>query len=274
MTEPFVRESGSGPTVVCLHSSASSSAQWRTLAEQLSGRFRVLAVDLHGCGKTAAWTRPRPLRLDDEVALLGAVWRDAGARFHVVGHSYGAAVALTAALRHAERVASLWVYEPVMFGLLTALEPDSPAACEITAVRNDTLRLVASHDLQAAACRFGAYWLGRDAWAAMPEARRTAMAAAMPSVMPQWQAAFEEPTSLQVFDELSMPVQLVSGADSTLAARAVTRLIGSAVPHAVTQELPACGHMAPVTAPERVNPVIEQFLMRCRSAPFAKEFPP
>jgi pimeloyl-ACP methyl ester carboxylesterase len=92
MTEPFVRESGSGPTVVCLHASASSSTQWRALAERLSGRFRVLAVDLHGCGRTSAWAQPRPLRLDNELALLDVVWRGAGARFHIVGHSYGGAV--------------------------------------------------------------------------------------------------------------------------------------------------------------------------------------
>ena len=151
MTQPFVRESGSGPTVVCLHSSASTSAQWRALAEHLSDRFRVLAVDLHGCGRTPAWTQPRPLRLDDEVALLEPVWRSAGPNFHIVGHSYGGAVALKAALRHAGRIASLVVYEPVMFGLLTALEPGSAAANEITAVRNDTLALVASNDLDAAA---------------------------------------------------------------------------------------------------------------------------
>ena len=261
MTEPFVRESGSGPTVVCLHSSASSSTQWRTLAERLSGRFRVLAVDLHGCGRTPAWAGSRPLRLDDEVALLEAVWRRAGARFHIVGHSYGGAVALNAALRHGGRVASLVVYEPVLFGLLTAREPDSAAAREITAVRDDTLALVAAGDLDAAASRFGTYWLGPDAWAAMPQARKTAMTAAMPSVMPQWQAAFAESASLQALDRLTMPVQLLSGAESTLAARAVTRWMGSTLRHALTQALPGCGHMAPVTAPERVNPVIEQFLM-------------
>ena len=38
---PFVREVGAGPTVVCLHSSASSSAQWRPLMERLAGRHRA-----------------------------------------------------------------------------------------------------------------------------------------------------------------------------------------------------------------------------------------
>ena len=70
MTEPFIRESGSGPTVVCMHASASSSTQWRALSEALSDRFRVVAVDLYGCGRTAAWPQQRPLGLDNEGRCL------------------------------------------------------------------------------------------------------------------------------------------------------------------------------------------------------------
>ena len=262
MTEPFIRESGSGPTVVCMHASASSSTQWRALSEALSDRFRVVAVDLYGCGRTAAWPQQRPLGLDDEVALLEPVWRSAGPRFHIVGHSYGGAVALKAALTHGKRVASLTVYEPVLFGVLAEREPNGAAAAEIAAVRDDTRRLIAINDLEAAAGRFGSYWLGHDAWAALDPVRRAAMAVAMPSVMPQWQAAFADAISLQDFGQLSLPVQLLNGADSTPAARAVLRWIGSTLPQGLTQELPGCGHLGPVTMPERVNPVIEQFLVR------------
>ena len=40
---PFVREAGQGPAVVCLHSNASSSSQWRALMERLSPVHRVVA---------------------------------------------------------------------------------------------------------------------------------------------------------------------------------------------------------------------------------------
>jgi len=46
--EPFFRESGAGPSVICLHATASSSGQWRALMDRLAGRFRVIAVDLYG----------------------------------------------------------------------------------------------------------------------------------------------------------------------------------------------------------------------------------
>ena len=45
-------EAGRGETVLLLHSSASSSAQWRALTEILRGRWRVLAPDLPGYGQT------------------------------------------------------------------------------------------------------------------------------------------------------------------------------------------------------------------------------
>src|SRR5512147_2946927 len=86
---PHFREAGAGPSVVCIHSSASSSGQWRALMERLAPRFRVLAVDLYGYGRTAPWPGDRPMSLDDQVALLGPVFQAAGDRFHLIGHSLG-----------------------------------------------------------------------------------------------------------------------------------------------------------------------------------------
>src|SRR5215471_5714678 len=62
--EPYFREAGSGTAVVCIHSSASTSGQWRPLMERLSDRFRVIAMDLYGSGKTPKWPHDRPMRLD------------------------------------------------------------------------------------------------------------------------------------------------------------------------------------------------------------------
>jgi pimeloyl-ACP methyl ester carboxylesterase len=136
---PYFREAGSGTSVVCIHSSASSSGQWRTLMERLADRFRVIAVDLYGSGKTAAWPQGQPMHLDDEVALLSSVFRAAGDRFHLIGHSFGGAIALKAALANRDRVLSLVLYEPVLFSVLIADAPDSAAAREIFAVRDDTI---------------------------------------------------------------------------------------------------------------------------------------
>ena len=192
----FCREAGAGTSVVCLHSSASSSGQWRALMDRLGRRFRVIAVDLYGSGKTVAWPQDQPMHLDDEIALLRSVFQAAGDRFHLIGHSYGGAVALKAALTHQDRLISLVLYEPVLFSVLMANAPQSDAAREIVAVRDDTIRLVDEGNLNASAERFVDYWTGDGAWAAIPEPRRPAIAEAMRAVKPEWHALFHESTPL------------------------------------------------------------------------------
>src|SRR5438874_6249088 len=94
----FFREAGAGTGVVCVHASASVSGQWRPLMDLLANRFRVLAADLYGYGQSPAWPDAHKLSLADEARLLEPVFRSAGDRFHLIGHSYGGAVALRAAL--------------------------------------------------------------------------------------------------------------------------------------------------------------------------------
>ena len=120
MLEPFFREAGTGPSVVCLHSNASTSGQWRGLMDRLAPKFRVLAPDSYGAGKSPDWPSDRRIRLLDEVALIEPVLARAGSPLALVGHSYGAAVALIAALTDPARVRAMVLYEPTLFALLDA----------------------------------------------------------------------------------------------------------------------------------------------------------
>jgi pimeloyl-ACP methyl ester carboxylesterase len=256
----FFRESGHGTSIVCLHSSASSSAQWRPLMDRLGCRYRTLAADLYGSGKSPSWPAFRPMSLADEVALLDPVLTAAGDRYHLVGHSYGGAVALAAAYARRERVESLVLFEPVCFSLLVAGDPDHPAAHEITAVRDDTVRLLERGDPHGSGQRFVDYWMEPGAWVAMPPQRRDAIAAAMRAVRAQWEAIFQEPTPLSAFADLDVPVLYLTGSESPAAAREVARLLAKVLPRVTVIEVEGVGHMAPVTHPDRINALIERHL--------------
>ena len=263
VTEPgpaFVREAGEGTPVVCLHSSAASSAQWRPLMDALADRYRVLAVDLYGSGKSPVWPDARPLALADEVAHIDAVIAGAGAPVHLVGHSYGAAVAMAAAVTDPARIESMVLFEPVLFALLMADDPTQPAAREIVAVRDDTVAALDRGDARAAAARFIDYWMGAGAWAGMPEPRRESLARAIVAVRGQFHAAFSDPTPLSALAALDIPVLCITGSASPAAARAVTRLLAARLPRATTAEIGDVGHMAPITHPDRVNALIARYL--------------
>jgi pimeloyl-ACP methyl ester carboxylesterase len=229
--------------------------------ERLSDRYRVIAVDSYGSGKTAGFPAGRGMYLEDEVALLSSVFDAAGDRFHLIGHSFGGAIALKAALEdRGRRVLSLVLYEPVLFSGLIADAPESAAAREIVALRDDTIRLVDAGDLMAAAERFIDYWAGEGACAATPESRRFAFATAMRAVKSQWHAAFYEPAPMSAFAQVDVPALLLTGAKSKASTLAVARLVTAALPRVRSQEIEGVGHMAPLTDPDIVNPRIERFL--------------
>src|SRR4029453_6316938 len=90
--EPFFREAGTGPGVVCIHSNASTSAQWRGLMDLLAPRFRVFAPDSYDAGKSPPCPPDGAFPLGGGVGLLEPVLTRAGSPLALVGHSYGAAV--------------------------------------------------------------------------------------------------------------------------------------------------------------------------------------
>ena len=228
--------------------------------DHLSDRFRVIAVDLYGSGKTAAWPQNQPMTLDDELALLDSVFQAAGDRFHLIGHSYGGAIALKAAIADRKRVLSLVLYEPVLFSALMADSPESAVAREILAVRDDTIRLVDQGNLTLAAQRFIDYWMGDGAWVATPESRRPALAEAMRAVKSQWLALLSESTPLRAFAAVNVPTLFLNGTKSKASALAVARLVTAVLPRVRREELEGLGHMGPVTHPDTINPLIKRFL--------------
>ena len=259
---PFFREAGNGPGVVCIHCNASSSSQWRPLMDRLAPRHRVLAPDTHGAGRGPAWPGDRVLTLHDEVALIEPVFTRAGERFALIGHSYGAAVALIAALQRPERVHAMVLYEPTLFSLIDSASPMPNAADGIRQTVALAAAAVARDDHGAAAELFIDYWMGEGAWFAKPEAQRSAIEAAVVNVQGWSSALFDDTVQLAAFQALKMPVLLMQGSETTPSAQAVVTLLAQTLPRVELLTFPGMGHMGPVTHPAQVNEAIYGFLRR------------
>lgn len=257
---PFFRVAGAGSGVVCLHSNASQSGQWRALMDLLAPAFRVFAADSYGAGKSPAWMAKRAVTLRDEVALLEPVFEQAGDPFVLVGHSYGAAIALIAAIMRPERVGALVLFEPTLFALVNA---QSPAPNDVDGIRNTVITAsaaVESGDLNAAAECFIDFWMEKGAWARTPEARKAPIAAAVANVRAWGKTLLDEPTPLAAFAELDIPVLYMMGRDSPVSSRSVGRLLTQALPRVEVVEFDGVGHMGPITHPDRINETIRKFL--------------
>jgi pimeloyl-ACP methyl ester carboxylesterase len=260
---PSFREAGAGPGVVCLHANASTSTQWRGLMDALAPRFRVIAPDLYDCGRSPPWPSDRVIHLRDEVELIEPVLAEAGAPVAMVGHSYGAALALIAALANPRRVRALALYEPTLFSLLDAERPAPNEADGIRNVAAEAGALLDTGNRDAAAERFIDYWMGAGAWRQTPEQRKPSIAASVTNVRRWAHALFAEPTPLEAFRSLDVPVLYMVGERSPASARGVARLLTKALPRVEVVEFEQVGHMGPLTHPDRVNDAIARFLERC-----------
>jgi pimeloyl-ACP methyl ester carboxylesterase len=259
---PFFREVGTGPGVVCLHSNASNSSQWRALMECLAPTFRVLAPDSYGAGKSPAWPTDRLVGLRDEVALLEPVFALAKKPFTLVGHSYGAAVALIAALAQPHRVRALALYEPTLFALLDAESPPPNEADGIRAAVAGAAAALDAGDPAGAAEWFIDYWMGPGAWARTPEPRKGPIASSVVNVRGWAGALLDEPTPLETFATLDVPVLFMIGKDSPASSLGVARLLTKTLPRVEVIEFEGLGHMGPVTHSDVVNEAISRFLER------------
>ncbi|MEO6364381.1 MAG: alpha/beta hydrolase [Caldimonas sp.] len=257
---PFVREAGAGPAVVCLHSNASSSSQWRALMERLAPTHHVLAPDSWGSGKSPEWPSDRVISLADEVALIEPVLARAQAPFVLVGHSYGAAVALLATLARPERVRALVLYEPTMFSVIDADAPAPNEADGIRAAVAAAARELDRGDRYAAAEAFIDYWMGAGALAVLPDSRREPIVASVVNVRRWEYALFTEPSPLAAFGALRLPVLLMTGKRSTAAAAGVARRLAAALPQVRRIDFEGLGHMGPISHPQLVNEAIAAFL--------------
>ena len=247
-------------TVVLLHSSASSPRQWAELVEMLRRDFRVLAVEFHGHGLRPDWPHKRRMSLDDDAALAVPLLELVGGA-HVVGHSYGAAVALKLVCAFPNLVHSVVAYEPVLFRMLAedTLHPEHLQV--VRRVANAMRERVEAGNNAQAAKLFVDFWSGGGTWNAMPAKQQQGVELRMPSVIRHFDALFDEPFFAR--DELAhmaMPMLFLSGSRTTPAARRIAQLLRMALPLAEHEELPGMGHMGPITHAHHVNERIRQFL--------------
>ena len=236
------------PLVICLHASASSARQWQPLADRAGDQFDIVAPDLHGHGAGPAWLGdPRDIVEADvkRVARLTSVDR----RAHLVGHSYGGAVALRMALEIPERVMSVTVYEPVLFAALRDHAPRSREALEVQAIARAVARDVRAGLSTHAARRFVDYWSGNGSFASMPAQRRDAVALRMGAVAAHFQSLWNDPMRLTDVGACAVPLTVLYGSQTRAPARRIVELLRLVRRDAQASMLTAMGHMGPLTHP-------------------------
>ena len=116
-----VRHFGSGTRkALALHCTLAHSGAWRGLGKVIGDRLAITAIDLPGHGESPDWDQRDDLT---DVAISYAQPYLAEP-VDLIGHSYGAVVALLLAVSKPDKVRSLTLIEPVFFAVAKVDAPD------------------------------------------------------------------------------------------------------------------------------------------------------
>ncbi|MCX5478626.1 alpha/beta hydrolase [Kaistia geumhonensis] len=266
-----VLDEGVGMPLVLLHGNGSAAEDFVAsgLIGAASGRYRVLAFDRPGFG---ASSRPRgPIWTPAAQAdLIHAALRQLGIeRYLVLGHSFGASVALECALRHPEAVAGVIAVSGYYFpkprpALAFASLPAVPILGTIARytvlplLARKTWPLVLEKMFRPApiAPRFSA---SLRELACGPEGLRSVAA----------ESALLIAASAMVpdYSRITAPVGILAGdADDLIDAAEQAGLLKAAIPGALVDIVPHAGHMVQQTAPDAVLAMIDRIETARRAA--------
>ncbi len=251
----FARTWGQGAEpALLLHCSLAHSGAWDGVARALSDRLTLTAPDLVGHGRGPDRDPSRDIHDQaTEAAALHLPERPC----HLIGHSFGATVALRLALDHPERVASLTLIEPVLF----AAAADHPAA----RAHDDAIAglgpLIEAGDREGATRLFLSLWGGGAPLDAIPEAQRRYMIDRI-WVVPASTPSLHHDSArlLSRLGKLTCPVLLIEGGESMPVISAIQTALGAAIPGHRRVVIGGAGHMAPLTHPGPVVSAVRDLL--------------
>jgi pimeloyl-ACP methyl ester carboxylesterase len=250
--------------IVALHCSGADGGQWRKLAAILGPGFEVHAPSFIGCGDADPWPGERAFTLMDEARAVIDIVDAAHRPVHLVGHSYGGAVAMKVACMRPDRMASLSLYEPSVFHILKQLGKRAGTALAeiegVAAAVSSGLVTGAYHD---AAATFVDYWSGLGAWTTLRPTIRDAMLRWLPKASLDFRALLDDDTPLASYRRLSCPVLVVRGERALGPSRMIAEELARQAPRGTLEVLPGAGHMGPAT---HATEVIGRFIAHIRSS--------
>lgn len=254
-------EQGAGEPVIFIHGAVSDFRTWLEQIGVFSKNYRAISYSRRyhqpngSNGDQSDYSRD--LHAADLVGFIKAL--DLG-KAHLIGHSYGASIALMAALDYPELVGSLILGEPSPFPSL--LNKDGiRLLSEQKAKFDESIRLAEKGDEESAVREFLQAVVGVDVLGLLPDERRSVVLENADTLLPMLRNYYESPMlSGKQLKRINVPTLLVTGEFSPRIARVSNEMINRCLPNSKTVILQGASHGLQIENPEGFNRLTLNFL--------------
>jgi pimeloyl-ACP methyl ester carboxylesterase len=262
------RVAGSGPPVVLIHGMVNSSKHWERVALQLADSHTVIAPDLIGHGDSATPRGDYSLGAHASVIrdLLAAIGID---RASIVGHSFGAGVAMVFFYQFPQRTERLGLISAGGLGdevspmLRSAAVPGAQALLSLAANRRVVDRLARTGErMRENGNRKGVY-LEAIARAMRPLERpgaRNAFIQTLRAVIDVKGQRISARDRLYLLDAADMPTLVVWGERDNTIPLDHGRYTHAQVPHSHFETLPKAAHFPHLEDPDGLAAILRRWL--------------
>ncbi len=249
-----MRYGGRGNPALLIHCALAHSGAFLPLMACLSAQLSMTVFDLPGHGQTPF--DPTSDIQDQTLEIAVALLERQARASHLVGHSFGATVALLLAVEHPDLVASVCLFEPVYFSMLhganrAAYDQEKQDSQGFT-------RAAMRKDWPEAAREFLQRW-GVEGFDQLPAAQQAYILKTIPLIIASNQSVVLPEKGGKLFKrlaEIKVPVGLAAGEGSPVVVHHILDAIGSQIPQAKRFVVAGAGHMGVITHPGELAEII------------------
>lgn len=225
----------------------------------------MTGLDQPGHGRAADW--------DPRVDMHGFATRGAvdvaeglgaGGPIDLIGHSFGATVALRVALERPELVRSLVLIEPVIFA--AARSAGHSSYVPFRAQHLAFAAVLAQGKRAEAAGMFHSAWGTGEGLEALPDRQRSYIFDRIHLIVAQNPVLLDDAAGLLAYlrlEALGVPVLLIEGSQSPPIIAAIQGELARRLPQVTRLVVPGAGHLVPITHPAEVAPAVMAHLHGC-----------
>ncbi len=254
-------EEGSGPPVVMVHGSVSDYREWLMQMAPLARHYRVIAYSRRYHWPNLPPGKDADASVERQADDLAAIIRAMGiAPAHIVGHSFGGAVAINLTLRHPELVRTLVLAEPTVAGVLGDTPENDAVSKESQAVRAEMKEAFASGDAERIVRTYAARVAPGEFEKAPPEIQQMLLAN-----VPAFQLDFTSRRSPFTCDDarrLAVPVLILSGERSAMGLQRIAEAASRCMKAARLVKIPQATHWMQHDHAQAFNDAVLAFLAR------------